>query len=157
MPSVWGQRCPRPSRGGRSPASLSALAKVQRASCLPAGVRGCMWGGSFLIPPFIPGLQFQGAAAGVSREDGRGGQKGAGRVGEAEGELTFCAPRRRHETLGHMAFPSGLSVPTHLHREGEEVERRKEAAAQHRINPNSRGGQRAHRTDGQSAHRTDGH
>ena len=28
-----------------------------------------------------------------------------------------------------MAFPSGLSVPTHLHREGEEVERRKEAAA----------------------------
>lgn len=28
-----------------------------------------------------------------------------------------------------MAFPSGLSVPTHLHREGEEVERRKWAAA----------------------------
>lgn len=24
-----------------------------------------------------------------------------------------------------MAFPSGLSVPTHLHREGEEVERRR--------------------------------
>lgn len=101
MPSVWGQRCPRPSRGGRSPASLSVLAKVQRASCPPAGGRGCMWGGSFLMPPFIPGPQFQGAAAGVSGEDGRGGQKGAGRVGEAKGELTFCAPRRRGSDMKH--------------------------------------------------------
>lgn len=52
----------------------------------------------------------------------------AGRAGEVEGELTFCAPEKAwqgHETLGHMAVPSGLSVPTHLHREGEEVERSK--------------------------------
>ena len=52
MPSVWGQRCPRPSRGGRSPASLSVLAKVQRASCPPAGGRGCVWGGIFSNPSF---------------------------------------------------------------------------------------------------------
>lgn len=68
-------------------------------SCRRSGL--CVCGGSFLIPPFIPGLQFQGAAAGVFREDGRGGQKGAGRVGEAEGELTFCAPRRRGRDMKH--------------------------------------------------------
>lgn len=64
----------------------------------------CVLGGvgvSLLIPPFIPGLQFQGAAAGVFGEDGRGGQKGAGRAGEAEGELTFCAPRRRGSDMKH--------------------------------------------------------
>lgn len=49
-----------------------------------------------------------------------------------------------------MAFPSGLIVPTHLHREGEEVEERVE---QYRANSNSSSGQRARDRRGASRRR----
>lgn len=49
-----------------------------------------------------------------------------------------------------MAFPSGLIVPTHLHREGEEVEERVE---QYRENSNSSSRRRAQDRRGVSRRR----
>lgn len=47
-----------------------------------------------LVPPVTAGAAPHGTVAGASREDGRAGRRAAGRAGEAEGELTFCAPKK---------------------------------------------------------------